>query len=409
MSDQGIQIRNRIVSGLVLILALFLSISIAQASVYNTGIYPGGSFIDPAAHIDVGSFSIGSEVFIAPFTSFTGEYASIGDYSDVQDSGTNSGNIKIADNAVIAHGADLIGNVEIGSMAFVGFNSIINDSKIGDGAYIGVRSKITGIDIPAGKSVPAGAVIDSQDDIQNLGPVTKAQVVFVNDVIEVNRALAVGYNQLYEKRGQEAFGKIGPSGDRNINIHGRTILGYSGTIEPSMGNGATIGNARVIGNVKLGDNARIDDRTSIRGDEGVPIIIGDNAQIGKDNTFHSLNKKMVVIGNDFKLGNDAVIHGPVNIGNNVRVGNRAVVFKANVGNNVIIGDNAVVTGVKLLDGAVIPPDTIVGSQAAANKYNEPLRREDQATGSTPLIAIIVVALIPSILGLAGSVVLKNKH
>ena len=76
---------------------------------------------------------------------------------------------------------------------------------------------------------------------------------------------------------------------------------------------------------------------------------------------------------------------------------------------MIIGDNAVVAGVKLLDGAVIPPDTIVGSQAVANKFNEPVRREDQATGSTPLIAIIVVALIPSILGLAGSVVLKDKH
>ncbi|MDD5616062.1 MAG: DapH/DapD/GlmU-related protein [Candidatus Methanoperedens sp.] len=408
MSYQGIQIRNRIGSILVL-LAIFLSVSIAEASVYNTGTYPEGSFIDPAAHIDVDSFSIGSESYIAPFTSFTGEYAKIGSHSNVQDSGTNSGKIKIADNAVIAHGADLIGNVEIGNMAFVGFNSIINNSKIGDGAYIGVRSKITGIDIPAGKSVPAGSVIDSQDDIRNLGPVTKAQVVFVNDVIEVNRALAVGYSQLYENRGQEAFGKTGPSGGRNIVIESRVILGYSGTIEPSIGNGASIGNARVIGNVKLGDNARIDDGTSIRGDEGVPIIIGDNAQIGKDNTFHSLNKKMVVIGNDFKLGSDAVIHGPVDIGNNVRVGNRAVVFKSNVGNNVIIGDNAVVTGVKLLDGAVIPPETIVGSQADANKFNEPVRREGQATGSTPLIAIIVAALIPSILGLVGSIVLKNKH
>lgn len=409
MSDQGIHNRNGIGSGLVLLLALFLSISIAEASVYNTGIYPGNSFIDPAAHIDVGSFSIGSESYIAPFTSVTGEYANIGSHSNVQDGGTISGNIKIADDAVIAHGADLIGNVEIGSMAFVGFNSIINDSKIGDGAYIGVMCKITGIDIPAGKSVPAGSIIDSQDDIKNLGPVTKAQIVFVNDVIEVNRALAVGFSQLYEKRGQEAFGKTGPSGDRNINIHGRTILGYSGTIEPSIGNGATIGNARVIGNVILGDNARIDDGTSIRADEGVPIKIGNNAQIGKNSIFHSLNKKTLEIGNDFEVGSHAVIHGPVYIGNNVKVGNRAVVFKSNVGNNVIIGDNAAVTGVKLLDGAVIPPDTMVGSQAAANKFNEPVRREDQTAGSTPLIAIIVVALIPSILGLVGSVVLKDKH
>ncbi len=405
---KSIQIKYRRIFGLILTLVLFASVSIAEASVYNTGVYPGNSFIDPAAHIDVDAFSIGSESYIAPFTSFTGEYANIGSYGDVQDGVTNSGKIKIADNAVIAHGADLIGDVEIGSKAFIGFNSIITDSKIGNGAYIGVMSRITGVDIPANKSVPAGSVIDSPDDIEKLQPVTKAQIVFVNDVIEVNRALAVGYSQLYEKRGLDAFGKIGPYGDRDIVINGRVILGYSGTHEPSIGKGAAIDNARVIGYVNLGDNVRVGDGTSIRGDEGVPISIGDNAQIGKNNTFHSLNKKMVVIGKDFKLGSDAVIHGPLNIGNNVRVGNRAVVFKAKIGNNVIIGDNAVVTVVRLLDGAVIPPDTIVASQRDAEKFNDAVRR-DNPTKPSSLFGFIVVALIPAGLGLVGSVALRDRH
>ena len=188
---KGIQIKYMRIL-LVFNLVIFASVSIADASVYNTGVYPGNSFIDPAAHINVDTFSIGSESYIAPFTSFTGEYADIGSHSDVQDGSTNSGRIKIADNAIIAHGADLIGDVEIGSKAFIGFNSIITDSKIGDGAYIGVSSTVTGVDIPADKSVPAGSVIDSQDDIENLQQVTLAQRMFVNEVIDVNRALAVG-------------------------------------------------------------------------------------------------------------------------------------------------------------------------------------------------------------------------
>ncbi|HEY9206513.1 MAG TPA: DapH/DapD/GlmU-related protein, partial [Candidatus Methanoperedens sp.] len=267
---------------MVLTIAIFASVSIADASVYNTGVYPGNSFIDPAAHIDVDTFSIGSESYIAPFTSFTGEYADIGSYSDVQDGSTSSGRIKIASDAIIAHGADLIGDVEIGSKAFIGFNSIITDSKIGDGAYIGVSSTVTGVDIPADKSVPAGSVIDSQDDIENLQPVTLAQRMFVEEVIDVNRALAIGYGQLYEKRGPDAFGKIGSQGNGDIMIDGRAILGYSGTDEPSIGKESSIDNVRIIGSVNLGDNVRVEDGTSIRGDEGVPISIGDNARIGKN-------------------------------------------------------------------------------------------------------------------------------
>lgn len=358
---------------LLLIFVFLISIN-AKASIKNTGVYPDNSFIDPSAKIDVDAFSIGSESYIAPFSEFTGK-TSIGSHSNIQDSVTGSGDIKIADNAVIAHGADLIGNVEIGSDAFVGFNSKITDSKIGDGAYINIGSNITGVDIPAHKSVPAGSVIDSQDDIEKLKPVTIAQIVFVEDVIEVNRALAKGYVDLYGKKGAEAFGKLGPFGYREIKMEGKYILGYSDASEPVIGKGTGIDKARIIGNVNLGENAKVEDGTAIRGDEGVPISIGDSAQIGKNNTFHSLNNKVIEIGKDFKLGSDTVIHGPLSMGNNVKVGNRAVVFKSKIGNNVLIGDNAIVTGVRLLDGVIIPPNTIVDTQQIANSFNNKVKKD----------------------------------
>ncbi|HEY9205253.1 MAG TPA: DapH/DapD/GlmU-related protein, partial [Candidatus Methanoperedens sp.] len=171
---------------------------------------------------------------------------------------------------------------------------------------------------------------------------------------------------------------------------------------------SSIDNVRIIGSVNLGDNVRVEDGTSIRGDEGVPISIGDNARIGKNNTFHSLNKKVIEIGKDFKLGSDAVIHGPLDMGDNVEVGNRAIVFKSKIGNNVVIGNNAVVTGVRLLDGAVIPPGTIVGSQKDAEKFNDAVRK-DSPKEPASLFGFIFAAFIPAGLGLVGSVALRDRH
>lgn len=387
----------------LIILAFIGLVSTAEASVFKTGAYPGNSFVDPAASIDVERFSIGSESYIAPFTSFTGEYAIIGSYSDVQDSGTNSGRIKIADDAVIAHGADLSGDVEVGSKAFIGFNSVIKDSKIGDGAYIGIGSKVIGIDIPAKKSVPPASVIDGAEDIGKLTPVTEEQVEFVNEVIEVNRALAVGYSQLFEKSGLNAFDRVGPNGDGDIIIDGKDILARSGSHEPVIGKGSIIESSRIIGDVFIGENSKIDDGTSIRGDEGIPIKIGKNAQISKNNTFHSLNNKEITIGDNFKLGSDSVIHGYLVIGDNVSVGNRAVVFRSTIGSNVIIGDNAIVVDVNVPDGIVIPPGYVATKQMYIRKLNP-----GPVSKPASLLELIGAAFIPIALGLAGSYILRDR-
>ena len=382
---------------------LLLVVSVAEASISTTGPYPGNSFIDPTVHIDVGNFSIGTESYIAPFTSFMGEYAYIGSYSNVQDSGSNSGKIRIKDDAVVAHGADLTGEVEIGSKAFIGFNSLIKDAKIGDEAYIGIGSRVVGVDIPGRKSVPPASIIDSADDVIALKPVTEEEEEFVEEVIEVNRALAKGYNQLFEKKGMDAFGKVGPHGDGDIMIDGKDILAHSGIHTPQVGQGTIIDNSRVIGHVILRNNIRIGDGTSIRGDEGIPIDIGDNAEIGKNNTFHSLNGKEVIIGKNFNLGSDSVIHGPLKIGDNVRTGNRAVVFKSTIGNNVEIGDNAIIIGVKVPDGTVIPPGSVVTAQRDVRKLNP-----EPESKSASIFELILVAIIPLSLGLIGSYLLRNK-
>jgi carbonic anhydrase/acetyltransferase-like protein (isoleucine patch superfamily) len=399
-------IKNKLMIGSMITFILFINILIVGAS-NNTISYQGNSFVDPSVNINVNDFSIGSESYVGPFTSLTGEYVHIGSYSDFQDGVSTSGKITIKDDAVVAHGAHLEGEVEIGSFAFIGFNSIIKDATIGDGAYIGIGSKITGVNIPPGKSVPQASVVDSIDDIEKLGQITVEQEEFVKEVIGVNRVLAIGYTQLFEKNGASDFGNIGPNGDGDILIDGKDILTRSKNNEPVIGASSAIGSTRIIGAVFLGENSIVENGTSIRADEGIRIKIGKNAQIGMNNTFHSLNDQEISIGNELKVGSASVLHGPLVLGDKVNIGSRTVVFKSTIGSDVEIGDDAIVVGVKVPDGTVIPS----GSTVKTNKDVRLLNPGAAAPGSNwaSIMDLFLVSMVPILPGLVISVILRKRE
>ena len=78
-------------------------------------------------------------------------------------------------------------------------------------------------------------------------------------------------------------------------------------------------------------------RSAIRADDGTPIIIGEGAGIDDRVMFHALAGTNVRIGDNLTLGDDAVLHGPLQMEDNVTVVDDAVVFRMVVGNNVDIG------------------------------------------------------------------------
>lgn len=370
---------------IIICIGMILSSS-ALAATQKVGTYPGDSFIDPSATIDVKSLSIGKESYVAPFTIFRGDSLYIGNYSNVQDSGYNRGNITISDYVVIAHGVDLSDNVKVEDGVFIGFNSIVQGAIIGKGAYINIGSKIIGVEIPAGKATVPGAIIDSQKEADELPNVTQEQVDFVKEVVEINRVFAIGYSKLFDKSGLTTFQYASPNGDGDILIDGKDILTRKGSEWPVIGNGTIVQNTRVIGDVVIGKGGNVGNRTSIRSDEGVPITIGDNAQIGEDNTFHSLNNEEIKIGNNFRLQNDAVMHGPLTIGDNVLIGSRAVVFKSKIGNDVDIGDKAIIIGVEIPDGMIVPPEHVLTDQKTVDKIARMLNSPERTEGPMTTIA-----------------------
>ncbi len=93
----------------------------------------------------------------------------------------------------IAHGALIHGPCYIGDHTFIGFKSVVHDSIIGAGCSIGIGAVVVGVEIPDGKFVPHGAIVDSADAVDRLPDATAHHREFNEDVVEVNRGLAAAY------------------------------------------------------------------------------------------------------------------------------------------------------------------------------------------------------------------------
>ena len=143
-------------------------------------------------------------------------------------------------------------------------------------------------------------------------------------------------------------------------------------LRPTIGAGLTREPfARIVGDVRLGPNATVGRRTSIRADEGAPIAIGANAEIEDRVTFHALSGTSIVIGDRLDTDDNVVFHGPLTVGDDLTIGDDAILFRAIVGNGVTIGDSAIIAGpadapIQLADGTVVPPDAVITSQAQAD-------------------------------------------
>ena len=123
---------------------------------------------------------------------------------------------------------------------------------------------------------------------------------------------------------------------------------------------------RIVGDVRLGNNSIVGERTSIRADEGTPIIIGNNAEIEDRVTFHALKGTSIKIVNNLDTDDNIVFHGSLEVGNNLTIGDDAVLFRSKVGNRVFIGTGALVIGVNLRDNAQVPENAVITTQQQAD-------------------------------------------
>ena len=118
------------------------------------------------------------------------------------------------------------------------------------------------------------------------------------------------------------------------------ILPVNG-ISPRMGHNCFVAeNATIVGDVEMGDDCSVWFQAVVRGD------------------VHYIK-----MGNKVNVQDGAILHctyqkAPVNIGNNVSIGHRAIVHGCTIHDNVLVGMGAIV-----MDHVVVEPNVLIAAGA----------------------------------------------
>ncbi len=171
--------------------------------------------IDPSAYVHsfsnlIGDVHIGANVLIAPGTSIRADEGNpfhIGNSTNVQDGvvihGLEKGrvigddgkeySVWIGDSTSITHMALIHGPAYVGNNCFIGFRSTVFNARVGDGCIISLHALVQDVEIPAGKYVPSGAVITTQQQADLLPNVRASEQSFASHVVGINESLREGY------------------------------------------------------------------------------------------------------------------------------------------------------------------------------------------------------------------------
>ncbi len=347
----------------------------ANLSFRHSVVTDGGSYLSPLIEI-FGDVAIGQRVFIASNTILRadpGTRICVGEATNLQDNilllalrnspvptalGTSCGlrASTLADSVSIAHQAT-IRNSRIGRFTFVGFRAFMENVVLEEGAFVLHGAVVRNVRIGRNRLVPVGAVISTQEQADALALKSAKESQFQLDVLGVNTELASEYSALYRAGGFDMVTKVSPSPRTSFNPG----------LWPTLGaNVQLLEFARVVGDVRIGANGVIGRRTSIRADEGIPIVIGANAVIRDRVTFHSLKGTSIRVGDGLKTESNIVFHGPLIVGDRLTVGDDAIIYNSRIGNDVTVGNGSMVIGVTVRDGATVLDGTIVQTQAAAD-------------------------------------------
>ncbi|MBE9181434.1 carbonate dehydratase [Oculatella sp. LEGE 06141] len=332
------------------------------------------SFISPLVEL-FGDVTVGENVFVSGNTIVRAEPETricIGDETNLQDNiifavardqpAPEAPCAEISSSAgervSIAHQA-VVRNSRIGDFTFIGFHAKLNNVVLEDGAFVLHGANVANVTIGENRLVPIGAVITSQAEADALPLKTEDNAEFQNDVLEVNEEFAEHYGELFEADGFASVTGVSPAPTTSWNTD---------PVAPALGDAVQLDEfVRIVGDVRLGANSIVGQRTSIRADEGAPIIIGDNAEIEDRVTFHALKGTNIRIGNNLNTDDNVVFHGPLEVGDGLTIADDAILFRSTVGNHVTIGAEAIVVGVTLPDGAQVPERAVITTQEDADR------------------------------------------
>lgn len=317
------------------------------------------------------------------------------------------GRVRVGDGCGTGPNA-VVQNARVGDASFVGLT-----------AQILGPDPLRPIEIPEASLVLFGARIRQQSDVSaNVIPVPAPFTLFFADVDEENLVLARGFNLLWRAAArlapfsdaagdprnpgadfptlEQAFGKLSVApptiyrrgtGVIAARQAGLGDLGFgrfqplSPVPRPSTSSplapppdspeaGARFVTPRVaspelvadgaivLGGCELEAGVRVGPGTYVLGDLTPSISIGAGTVIGSNTSLHELTFSSCRVGARCTIGDRVVLHGPLELGDDVHVGDGCVLFGPTVRDGVRIGDRALVFG-PLEVTADVPADALV--------------------------------------------------
>lgn len=187
------------------------------------------AYVHPQASV-IGYVSLGEHVFVAPQAAVRadeGKNIFIGDDSSIQDGAvvhglpTEDKGARKMENVVVVNGdsysvyigsqvtvsaqSQVYGPAVVSDNAFIGMQALVFKARVGEGSVLEPRAAAIGVNIPDGRYVPAGVVVTTQEQADNLPKIAPgyAYLTAGAHAVRVNTQLAQGYRALYPIPGQQ--------------------------------------------------------------------------------------------------------------------------------------------------------------------------------------------------------------
>lgn len=370
-------------------------------------------FVDPTATVfPAVNVNFGDLVYVAPFANILAlKPITIGPESNVQDNVTLKailGSITLGEKVILAHGAAvngtfLPGGTRIGTRgtcpaaaaargvpapavcpSFVGFNALVDGAIVEKDAMVTTLARVgPGITIKSGLKVQPGKNIAKLTDLavkaNKVVPVTDADRLFMQGVIEVNVAFAKAYPALAAQN---------PSNVRGINLDPGAIPDNTTQDAPTLAGVPTQDpkfRNRIIGDVRMANSrmeldAVMGNSISLRADEGSPFVIGTIADMDDRTVFHALEGSSIEAGGEGTYGFRSVMHGGATpfiaaageanatiTGERFTLGPQSVFFRSRAGDGVTVGFKSLVQQSDLAAGTIVPDRTVIIGNAVFGK------------------------------------------
>ncbi|MFZ5646056.1 MAG: transferase [Bacillota bacterium] len=150
----------------------------------------------------IGDVRVGKNVIICPGVVLRADEGApiiIGEGSNIQDRVImhclNGSSIEIGERCSIAHGAVIHGPCVLGRETFVGFNAVVHNARLGSNCFVYHCALVTSVDLAHATLVPAGRMLQSQEEAEGLPAASPREMEFISKVLGVNEELRRGYRQ----------------------------------------------------------------------------------------------------------------------------------------------------------------------------------------------------------------------